>query len=116
MSMMYVMSVCCSAALHVFLPSKRRHTRCKLGAGVQTCALPIWAFGGERDEAFEARLADLDVARRDRDDPPLADQIGFGAIIADRHPRRHRDARAIEHALADQIGRASCRERVCQYG
>src|SRR3546814_12842201 len=59
------------------------------------------AFGGERDEAFEARLADLDVARRDRDDPPLADQIGFGAIIADRHPRRHRDARAIDHALAD---------------
>src|SRR3546814_4671725 len=35
------------------------------------------AFGGERDEAFEARLADLDVARRDRDDPPLADQIGL---------------------------------------
>src|SRR3546814_9619957 len=27
-----------------FLSSRRRHTRCALVTGVQTCALPIWAI------------------------------------------------------------------------
>ena len=46
----------------------------------------------QRDEAFESSLADLDVARGDRDHAAAADQKGFGAIGADRHPRRHRNA------------------------
>src|SRR3546814_7794367 len=29
----------------VFFSSRRRHTRCALVTGVQTCALPIFAFG-----------------------------------------------------------------------
>src|SRR3546814_10737979 len=29
-----------------FFSSRRRHTRCALGTGVQTCALPISAIGG----------------------------------------------------------------------
>src|SRR3546814_15220515 len=28
-----------------FISSRRRHTRCALVTGVQTCALPIWADG-----------------------------------------------------------------------
>src|SRR3546814_3548065 len=28
-----------------FFSSRRRHTRCALVTGVQTCALPIWAIG-----------------------------------------------------------------------
>src|SRR3546814_14713698 len=56
----------------------------------------------ERDETLEPRLADLDIARGDRDHAPLADQIGFGAIIADRHARGHRNARAIENATGDR--------------
>src|SRR3546814_10041379 len=28
----------------VFFSIRRRHTRCALVTGVQTCALPIWAF------------------------------------------------------------------------
>src|SRR3546814_16019692 len=28
--------------LRFFCASRRRHTRCALGTGVQTCALPIW--------------------------------------------------------------------------
>src|SRR3546814_12591950 len=46
-------------------------------------------------------LADLDVARCDREHAAAADQIGFGAIRPHRNARRHRDARAIEHALGD---------------
>src|SRR3546814_7570627 len=29
-----------------FFSSRRRHTRCALVTGVQTCALPIWLLGG----------------------------------------------------------------------
>src|SRR3546814_3089307 len=29
-----------------FFSSRRRHTRCALVTGVQTCALPIWRPGG----------------------------------------------------------------------
>src|SRR3546814_2904203 len=41
-----------------FFSSRRRHTRCALETGVQTCALPI--FEGRRDERTQA------MARRDR--------------------------------------------------
>src|SRR3546814_19459269 len=30
-----------------FFSSRRRHTRCALVTGVQTCALPIWSKGGK---------------------------------------------------------------------
>src|SRR3546814_3658219 len=30
---------------YFFFSSRRRHTRCALVTGVQTCALPIWARG-----------------------------------------------------------------------
>src|SRR3546814_9283244 len=46
---MYAQLVCvclmCSyfvLLLFVFFSSRRRHTRCALVTGVQTCALPIW--------------------------------------------------------------------------
>src|SRR3546814_2624525 len=29
--------------MYLFFSSRRRHTRCALVTGVQTCALPIWA-------------------------------------------------------------------------
>src|SRR3546814_10357688 len=36
--------VLCGANMGVvFFSSRRRHTRCALVTGVQTCALPIWA-------------------------------------------------------------------------
>src|SRR3546814_9867945 len=38
--------------MYCFFSSRRRHTRCALVTGVQTCALPIW-FG------LEAGYADL---------------------------------------------------------
>src|SRR3546814_10064921 len=40
----------CSSYLFFFFSSRRRHTRCALVTGVQTCALPIslWGRGGLR--------------------------------------------------------------------
>src|SRR3546814_1709231 len=32
--------------------SRRRHTRCALVTGVQTCALPIWLAGGLQNAVF----------------------------------------------------------------
>src|SRR3546814_2321757 len=72
-----------------FFSSRRRHTRCALVTGVQTCALPISdeydGFGGQ------ARRASL---RRPDGRLPLLHGAGGWCL---------------------QIGRASCRERVCQY-
>src|SRR3546814_1981845 len=41
-----------------FISSRRRHTRCALVTGVQTCALPIWPRGVPALHEHEA-LADL---------------------------------------------------------
>src|SRR3546814_5219337 len=75
-----------------FFSSRRRHTRCALVTGVQTCALPILlGQGGAR----------------------LAYATGRGSIMM-------RSNYIIDEGRGDrqsivQIGRASCRERVCQY-
>src|SRR3546814_4346839 len=83
-----------------FFSSRRRHTRCALVTGVQTCALPIslaavrqgiarWANPSSPHAEGRAARAALEEARR-----RIAKGYGWGH---------------------DQIGRASCRERVCQY-
>src|SRR3546814_9464568 len=91
--------------LFFFFSSRRRHTRCALVTGVQTCALPIFWF---------RQIASL--SRHFRDIAP--DNPVFG--LSSQPP----------HAVGDyttgyllpfmdamqKIGRASCRERVCQYG
>src|SRR3546814_1963221 len=99
----------CSVLLYCFFfSSRRRHTRCALVTGVQTCALPIYAAG----------LSASDVCRK------------YGISDATFYKWRSRyggmeisDARRLK-ALEDEnrrlkklleIGRAACRERVCQY-
>src|SRR3546814_5052074 len=94
-----------------FFSSRRRHTRCALVTGVQTCALPIYSaiaggigalrgpkHGGANEVAFEVQKryespdeAEADIRRRVENKEVIID---FG------HP---------------EIGRASCRESVCQY-
>src|SRR3546814_6557251 len=62
-----------------FFSSRRRHTRCALVTGVQTCALPI-----SPDTAvllqLAGRLCDLDLAPRD----PVS-QLCSTSIIRDEH-------------------------------
>src|SRR3546814_2609897 len=40
-----------------FFSSRRRHTRCALVTGVQTCALPIWYLGNSLCDPEEAHAA-----------------------------------------------------------
>src|SRR3546814_10763246 len=77
-------------SMFFFFSSRRRHTRCALVTGVQTCALPI--------------------------SPPQADvrlpkpKASATILYVEKSP--HFSSRITG---ARQIGRASCRERVCQY-
>src|SRR3546814_1242356 len=67
-----------------FFSSRRRHTRCALVTGVQTCALPI---SGRRIGAQEAREAGL-VARVFPKESWLEDAKGLAREIAARSEER----------------------------
>src|SRR3546814_13958906 len=111
-----------------FFSSRRRHTRCALVTGVQTCALPIY---GQGNPAFELPV---DVQGRLVTPEQFADVViktdtQNGAIT------RLKDVARVElgsqeygvrgvfngepgvgmEVIQQPIGRASCRERVCQY-
>src|SRR3546814_1313562 len=125
-----MMGVECCFHITFFFASRRRHTICALVTGVQTCALPIsqptlsaairkleedlgvplvargQRFTGLTPEGekllawsrqiltdYQSLINDLAGARTG-----LVGELRFGVIPA-----------------AMQIGRASCRERVCQY-
>src|SRR3546814_5548386 len=78
-----------------FFSSRRRHTRCALVTGVQTCALPISAqYGGTLGR--NAPCASMPIEYQ-----PYEEML--------------RDACRRAAGRGGQIGRASCRERVCQY-
>src|SRR3546814_9688659 len=96
--------ICILSMCIFFFSSRRRHTRCALVTGVQTCALPIFTrnrlsciTGATKRLGFERRLDDRAF-------------VGFLKQLA-------LDASSGLDLLDDleQIGRASCRERVCQY-
>src|SRR3546814_8964509 len=68
---MFVMCMCMSLLmLFFFFSSRRRHTRCALVTGVQTCALPIWRKSDER-------LANCDFPWIADNKKELADALGI---------------------------------------
>src|SRR3546814_3640595 len=94
--------------LFVFFSSRRRHTRCALVTGVQTCALPIFQADPvlvptERKIAFINRLIEAGVRR-----------IEATSFVSPRAVPQLADAAEVMKGVK-QIGRASCRESVCQY-
>src|SRR3546814_11091517 len=87
---------CCIVvcSLYFFFSSRRRHTRCALVTGVQTCALPIIGRRGERD----VRGVEQDiVARRQR-----------GGV--DRAVRRRSEERRVGKECV-----STCRSRWSEY-
>src|SRR3546814_1120216 len=91
-----------------FFASRRRHTRCALVTGVQTCALPI-----SLNERVRQLLANARV-----DQPlPTTRELGERFRVANTTVYRflRELARTGEIWQHPEIGRASCRERVCQY-
>src|SRR3546814_15610452 len=136
---MCVVLFVCSVFLLFFFSSRRRHTRCALVTGVQTCALPIFMC-----------LAPVVFALLAYYVPALglrpSDHNNYGALIQPQRPVPNTatlplhtlDGQPFElsslagkwllvsadsaacpkscvKTLFIQIGRASCRERVCKY-
>src|SRR3546814_4649448 len=99
--------MCCSCEF--FFSSRRRHTRCALVTGVQTCALPI---------SFPERL-DLHIhTSRQFQLHERIHRLGGGLQNVEQPlvcPHLELLTRLFVDVRAAQIGRASCRERVCQY-
>src|SRR3546814_4814784 len=95
-----------------FFSSRRRHTRCALVTGVQTCALPISVTGKTIAENLrEVKFPlDQDVIR-----PTTNPITPTGGVVGLRGNLAPQGAIVKVASMKNQIGRASCRERVCQY-
>src|SRR3546814_11026893 len=110
-----------------FFSSRRRHTRCALVTGVQTCALPIflaaiYGSGGDPKQAqaliayalFTTAII-FGIATISNDN--LQD-LKTGQLVG-ATPWKQQVALVLGvifgALVIPQIGRASCRERVCQY-
>src|SRR3546814_10607125 len=105
----------CRVVCVFFFSSRRRHTRCALVTGVQTCALPIYtllrAEGGFDGTRFASVATNM---------PFLSPSLEYDAqqvyLTLQRNGTDFEDvADDSDDDVADEIGRASCRERVCQY-
>src|SRR3546814_10034319 len=94
-----------------FFSSRRRHTRCALVTGVQTCALPISVWSGDIVRLDEEGFLYY-VGRRD----DMIKTSGYRVSSTEIEEVVYATGRVEEAvALGLQIGRASCRESVCQY-
>src|SRR3546814_5102574 len=92
-----------------FVSSRRRHTRCALVTGVQTCALPIYTAAHEDDREDDDRESTpSETFGRHREEPAIAEEL---------EAEDARDQAPAQEAAQDaaEIGRASSRERGWQY-
>src|SRR3546814_4907932 len=102
------------------LSSRRRHTRCALVTGVQTCALPIFAVQPVQSLYEGAAHFAVDGIHRLR---TVQGEDGNAILALGQYCIVH--ASSLNSMTAStmltpspffmKIGRASCRERVCQY-
>src|SRR3546814_4648293 len=95
-----------------FFSSRRRHTRCALVTGVQTCALPISKDGMLKrlQDSEDSYVEDWSVRVFESRSPAVS--IANENTYSDR-PLYSEPAYGYHYVV--EIGRASCRERVCQY-
>src|SRR3546814_7106886 len=104
--------LCCVCCL--FFSSRRRHTRCALVTGVQTCALPIWFAFVDMLMLAGVLILVAVLWTWSRLQPLAPAQREAVALLQPSPEPEGRNAFAALWLLG-QIGRASCRERVCQY-
>src|SRR3546814_1753927 len=95
-----------------FFSSRRRHTRCALVTGVQTCALPICgeAVAGPLDRTGAMNKLEEICAAKCEEVKARKARLSLADLAS-----RASEQTAPRGFEAAQIGRASCRERVCQY-
>src|SRR3546814_3295654 len=101
--MLFVLGMFIVLFFFFFFSSRRRHTRCALVTGVQTCALPISGLAQSCAKPMTAPK------------PPLFSRMSrIFAIRSSGVPMVDAALRE-KPVFSTEIGRASCRERVCQY-
>src|SRR3546814_2831990 len=100
---MYYLHFVILFVLFFFFSSRRRHTRCALVTGVQTCALPIFRRNARRS------------APRNNECPGILRSYASINVRSAECLDTHYYAVLIGVGATTEIGRASCRERVCQY-
>src|SRR3546814_3089203 len=110
--------MCISVFLLFFFSSRRRHTRCALVTGVQTCALPISIIRQMLEVITVETAVEQGVTLPK--DTHLMHELGWLLHGAVSHFAIRRYLYQAGHdvpaeVVLDKIGRASCRERVCQY-
>src|SRR3546814_19073468 len=94
-----------------FFSSRRRHTRCALVTGVQTCALPIFS-----DDADTVRLNYELRARADLDgDPGSDDDFSFICFGGDDEAKRFGHELRSEERRVGKECVSKCRSRWSSY-
>src|SRR3546814_2892367 len=96
--------------LFFFFSSRRRHTRCALVTGVQTCALPISGCDGVVSSGLE-----VERLRREAPSELICVTPGIRPVENRVEADQKRVMTPAAAIAAGEIGRASCRARVCQY-
>src|SRR3546814_20117083 len=86
-----------------FFSSRRRHTRCALVTGVQTCALPISQAAGP------SRLRKPPSPRRQ------AENLTIARLTVAQRSCAGLDFPGVTRGGETKFGSASSRDRVCQY-
>src|SRR3546814_6486024 len=91
----------------VLFSRRRRHTRCAVVTGVQTCARPISAQVVDGVVYLRESIVDVIEADDGENRGELLFIHKLRAVLYITHDRRPDE-------ISGEIGRASCRERVCQ--
>src|SRR3546814_9945352 len=104
-----IMSVVCSLSYSgvFFFSSRRRHTRCALVTGVQTCALPIYE-GSNMAKLRLATIEDIKPVKLTIELPASVhrDLLAYGAVLA----RERSEERRVGKECV-----STCRSRWSQY-
>src|SRR3546814_18505083 len=110
-------------SIFFFFSSRRRHTRCALVTGVQTCALPIakaeiagWnaLLSLEKQHNPRAGLVQMHRTQNDRV-LDFIEQDQITQLIHSKPGLTFNPDGSLSPTPANAIGRASCSERACQY-
>src|SRR3546814_7825297 len=86
-----------------FFSSRRRHTRCALVTGVQTCALPIWAESLKRQQEREGRHCSRCPGSGSIEGKGAGPQAG---LIKPTQPAFYADAANASAMVCGAVGRA----------
>src|SRR3546814_17781342 len=107
-------------AIYFFFSSRRRHTRCALVTGVQTCALPISCTNSPAfpDPVAGARLQNTPKHSGSlftTYELPFGLNLGYAATYHGKFTFTLPTAATDPELFPSEIGSSTCRERVWQF-